>query len=99
MTAGLLHDIIDLNDVIWTLAMPGNLQVRNLDDDLIGRLKRRAARHGRSTEAEHREILRQALSAEIAPSFATLADEMRKLTEGRNHTPSEILLREGRDER
>ena len=41
--------------------MAGNLHVRNLDDDLIARLKRRAARHGRSTEAEHREILRQAL--------------------------------------
>jgi antitoxin FitA len=79
--------------------MPGNLQVRNLDDDLIGRLKRRAARHGRSTEAEHREILRQALSAEIEPSFEELAAQMRKLTEGRRQTPSEILLREGREGR
>jgi hypothetical protein len=35
--------------------MPGSLSVRNLDDDLILRLKRRAARHGRSA-AEHREI-------------------------------------------
>jgi len=41
--------------------MAGNLHVRNLDDDLIARLKRRAAWHGRSTEAEHREILRQTL--------------------------------------
>jgi plasmid stability protein len=78
--------------------MSGNLQVRNLDDDLIGRLKRRAARHGRSTEAEHREILRQALSAEIEPSFEELAAQMRKLTEGRKQTPSEVLLREGRGE-
>ncbi|HLG87617.1 MAG TPA: hypothetical protein VKZ79_10530 [Alphaproteobacteria bacterium] len=79
--------------------MPGNLQVRNLDDDLIGRLKRRAARHGRSTEAEHREILRQALSAEIEPAFEVLAAQLRKLTEGREQTPSELLLREGREER
>lgn len=79
--------------------MPGNLQVRNLDDDLIGRLKRRAARHGRSTEAEHREILRQALSAEVEPSFDELAAQLRKLTEGRKQTPSELLLREGREER
>ena len=28
--------------------MPGNLHVRNLDDELIARLKRRAARHGRN---------------------------------------------------
>lgn len=79
--------------------MAGNLHVRNLDDDLIARLKRRAARHGRSTEAEHREILRQALAAEVETSFATLAAELRKLTKRRKQTPSEILLREGRSER
>jgi plasmid stability protein len=80
-------------------AMSGNLHVRNLEDDLIVRLKRRAARHGRSTEAEHREILRQALAAEVEPSFEQLAAELRKLTAGRQQTPSELLLREGRDER
>jgi plasmid stability protein len=79
--------------------MTRSLLVRNLDDELIGRLKQRAARHGRSTEAEHREILRQALSAEAEPSFDTLAAELRKLTKGRKHTPSEVLLREGREER
>jgi antitoxin FitA len=79
--------------------MAGNLHVRNLDDELIARLKRRAARHGRSAEAEHREILRQALAVEDEPSFEALAAELRKLTKGRRHTPSEILLREGRDER
>jgi plasmid stability protein len=79
--------------------MPGNLHVRNLDDALITRLKRRAAQHGRSTEAEHREILRQALAAEIEPSFETLAAELRKLTQRRKQTSSELLLREGRDER
>jgi plasmid stability protein len=42
--------------------MSRNLHVRDIDDDLIVRLKHRALRHGRSTEAEHREILRQALS-------------------------------------
>jgi plasmid stability protein len=79
--------------------MAGNLQVRNLDDDLIVRLKRRAARHGRSTEAEHREILRQALSADIEPAFEELSAQMRRLTAGRRQTPSEILLRESREER
>ena len=79
--------------------MPGNLHVRNLDDELITRLKRRAARHGRSTEAEHREILRQALAAESEVSFDMLAAELRKVTKRRKQTPSEILLREGRDER
>ncbi len=79
--------------------MPGNLHVRNLDDDLISRLKRRAARHGRSTEAEHREILRQALASEVEPSFEALAADLRKLTRARKQTPSEILLREGRKQR
>jgi plasmid stability protein len=79
--------------------MPGNLHVRNLDDDLIARLERRAARHGRSTEAEHREILRQALLNEVEPSFEKLAADLRELTRGRKQTPSEVLLREGRDER
>jgi plasmid stability protein len=79
--------------------MPGNLHVRNLDDDLIARLKRRAARHGRSAEAEHREILRQALANETEPSFETLAAELRKLTSKRKQTPSEVLLRVGRKER
>ena len=79
--------------------MPGNLHVRNIDDDLIRRLKVRAARHGRSAEAEHREILRQALAAETEPSFDQLAAELRALTRRRRQTPSEILLREARDER
>lgn len=86
-------------DDLTEAPVPGNLHVRNLDDDLIARLKRRAARHGRSAEAEHREILRQALAAEIEPSFDTLAAELRTLTRGRRQTPSEVLLREGRDER
>jgi antitoxin FitA len=79
--------------------MAGNLHVRKLDADLIAKLKRRAARHGRSTEAEHREILRQALAGEVEASFDTLAAELRKLTKRRKQTPSEVLLRAGRDER
>lgn len=79
--------------------MAGNLHVRNLAPELIARLKRRAARHGRSAEAEHREILRQALAAEVESSFDDLAADLRKLTRRRKQTPAEVLLREGRDER
>lgn len=75
--------------------MPGSLSVRNLDDDLIARLKRRAARHGRSAEAEHREILRQALVSEAEPSFEDLAARFRAMTSGRKHTAAEVLLRDG----
>ena len=79
--------------------MPADLHVRNVEDDIIIRLKRRAARHGRSAEAEHREILRQALSAEVEPAFEEMAAELRRMTEGRKHTPAEDLLLEGRNER
>ena len=79
--------------------MAGNLHVRNLDDDLIAKLKMRAARHGRSAEAEHREILRQVLASEGGSDFDDLASELRKLTASRKQTPSEVLLRKGRDER
>jgi plasmid stability protein len=40
------------------------LIVRNLDEDLVQRLKRRAAAHGRSAEEEHRQLLRQVLRPE-----------------------------------
>jgi antitoxin FitA len=75
------------------------LIVRHLDAELVARLKMRAAEHGRSAEAEHREILRQALAEEPRRSFKELAAQVRALTAGRRHTPSELLLREGRDER
>jgi plasmid stability protein len=91
-------EIIDINDLKES-RMAGNLHVRNLGEELIAKLKRRAARHGRSTEAEHRDILRQALAGEVEPSFDTLAAELRKLTKRRKQTPSEVLLRAGRGER
>jgi len=47
------------------------LMVRNLDDELVKALKRRAARHNRSAEQEHREILKQAL---LGPRRRPLAD-------------------------
>jgi antitoxin FitA len=40
------------------------LIVRNVDDATVSALKRRAARHGRSAESEHREILRIALAGD-----------------------------------
>ncbi len=37
------------------------LIVRDLEPEVVQKLKERAARHRRSTEAEHREILREAV--------------------------------------
>jgi plasmid stability protein len=38
------------------------LLVRDIDSEIVRELKVRAARHGRSAEEEHRQILRKALS-------------------------------------
>jgi plasmid stability protein len=48
------------------------LIVRNLEPEIVRRLRARAARHGRSSEAEHREILRRALGSK--PPDRTLGD-------------------------
>jgi antitoxin FitA len=40
------------------------MTIRRLDDELYRKLKIRAARHGRSAEADVREILRQTLTEE-----------------------------------
>lgn len=45
------------------------LIVRNLDSEIVRALKVRAAERGRSAEAEHREILRQALCPEPAKTL------------------------------
>lgn len=76
-----------------------SLSIRNLDDDLLARLKRRAARHGHSAEAEVRAILRHTLSGEQDIGFEDLAAQLRKLTVQRRHTPAEDLVRESRNER
>jgi len=81
----------------------GRLLVRNVEDEVVARLKARAAAHGRSVEAEHREILRAALAepppGERNAEFKRLAAALRAEMAGREFTPSEILQRESRDER
>jgi len=81
-----------------------SLHVRNVDDEIVVRLKERAVRHGRSAEAEHREILKDVLDSEAQAEtrkklWLARADAFRASLEGRHHTPSEELLRESRDER
>jgi len=46
-----------------------SLVVRNLDESLIKALKARAVKHHRSTEAEHRAILAEALLQPKRKSF------------------------------
>jgi len=53
-----------------------NLLVRNVDESLVQSLREQAAAHGRSAEAEHREILAQALRKPKRKSFAEVLMEM-----------------------
>lgn len=45
------------------------LVVRNVEEDVVVALRRKAAANGRSAEAEHREILRVALLEQPPLSF------------------------------
>lgn len=47
-----------------------SLVVRNLDPRIVDALKQRAARHGRSAEAEHRALLEELLLRPKGRSFA-----------------------------
>jgi plasmid stability protein len=75
-----LQEMISLTIVIsliaqWDSAM-ASITIRNLDDRLKGRLRVRAAQHGRSMEDEVRHILRAALAEARQP--ANLADAIRR---------------------
>jgi plasmid stability protein len=70
--------------------------IRKLDDDVKAKLQRRAQRHGRSTEAEAREILGNAvhseerepvgLGSQIAARFKEIGlEEREEIRELRGH--------------
>ncbi len=76
------------------------VNVRQLDDHVVQRLKRRAAANNRSLESEARHILSAAAEDDMAmkrKSFQELAAKLRRGTQGRVQTPSEILIREDRE--
>ena len=74
------------------------LLVRDVPGEIVAALKRRAAGHGRSAEAEHRAILEQALRAG-RDSFRARASALREQTRGRIIGDSAELIREDRDRR
>ncbi len=57
------------------------LTIRKFDDDLKGRLRRRAAANNRSMEEEARVILRRGLDASARGTAGGLGSEIRKLVE------------------
>ena len=76
------------------------INVRRLDDGAFRRLELRAAGNNRSLEGEARHILEGAVKGEMSAkraSFPALAARLRRETEGRAQTPSEVLIREDRE--
>ena len=63
------------------------MTIRNLDDEVRDKLRVRAARHGRSMEAEIRAILTEAVSS---PVERTLADVLLDLRAVAGEEPFEI---------
>lgn len=77
------------------------LTIRKLPDDLHARLRLRAARRGRSMEAEVREILRQVLRNEVDAPLEprALADWLDTVLGGaKPHGVVDDLIRERREE-
>jgi plasmid stability protein len=72
------------------------LTVRNVPDEVVSALRVRAARHGRSAEAEHRLILAEALAGATGDFWAS-ADASRKRSP-KQRSESGALQREMRDE-
>ena len=76
----------------------GVLTVPNVDDALIRALRIRAAKNGRSAEAEHRAILREVL----APNTDHVVELLRRRREslaGRDFSDNDAIIRRQRDER
>ena len=70
--------------------------VRHLDESVVNRLKERAARGGRSLQAEAKMVLEDATRLDMVAARA-LAESIRNELAGRGGTDSTELLREIRE--
>ncbi len=74
-----------------------NLTIRNLDDKVVERRKKKAKDNGRSLEAELRELLKQAANRKSPKELLAIADRIAAMTPDVPQTDSAELLREDRD--
>lgn len=63
-------------EAVLALIAMAQLIVRDIPQEVVVRLKQRAAKRGHSAEAEHREILRQALLAPAAASLKAMLSDI-----------------------
>ena len=68
--------------------------VRNLDDNTVKMLKRRAKKHGRSLSSEVKTILQDAVGS--TGDWRSQVEQVRALFEGRAFSDSSELVREDR---
>ncbi len=74
-----------------------NLTIRNLDDEVVAKLKAQAKAHHRSLEAELREILSATVGRQAREDFLARADRIAGMTPKSYQTDSTLLIREDRD--
>ncbi len=74
-----------------------NLTIRNLDDEVVAKLKARAKAHHRSLEAELRALLSEAAARPSREDFLKAADRIAAMTPDVKQTDSTKIIREFRD--
>ena len=75
-----------------------NLTIRNLDDKVVERLKKKAKDNGRSLEAELRVLLKQAANRKSPEELLAIADRISAMTpDDVEQTDSTKIIREFRD--
>lgn len=75
-----------------------DILIRDVDPEAVDAIKARAARGGRSMQAELRQVIEDIAEQERRRKiFWERADALRKSLEGREHSDSADLIREDRD--
>ena len=74
-----------------------SVTIRNLDDEVVARLKERAKANNRSLEAELREILARSVGTMTREELIALAKRIAAMTPDVPQTDSVELLREDRN--
>lgn len=74
-----------------------NLTIRNLDDEVVAKLKARADSNNRSLEAELREVLGRAAETPTSQQLKAIAERVAAMTPDVPQTDSTLLIREDRD--
>jgi plasmid stability protein len=75
-----------------------NVLVRDLDDEILKRLKGAAKAHGRSLQAEIHDVLHRASTRNLAETRRLSAKWLKRLRSS-SQSDSAIIIREDRDSR